>query len=131
MQYWGGRGDTANAGRSSALLEMVVMVRDQGDLGASAQTQNGEQGRINTPLFFRCQVAGEIPQSAQVDGADVFYQYPCRVATDLNLGSERRRSSAPRRGRHQDHRARKEGVGLHDNSEAWPLLFVAHALGYP
>jgi hypothetical protein len=95
----------------------------------SAQAEDCEQSRINAPLLFRCQVTCEITQSAHVNGADLFHEYSCRVAPDLDFGSERRRSSALRCRCHQDHRAREEGVGLHDNSEALPLLFVAYARG--
>ena len=76
-------------------------------------------------------MAGEIAESLEVDGSDLFDEYASQGAVDVDLGSEGRWFGAGRCGCHQHHRSREEDVGLHDDAEATPPLFVSEPIGKP
>ena len=65
------------------------------------ESENGEQCRVDAPLLFGGQMAGEMPESVDVDGAQLFDQDAGRYAVDLDLGPKRRRPGTARRGCHQ------------------------------
>ena len=54
-------------------------------------SENGEQGSVDTPLLFRREVSGQVSQSADIDGPNLFDKDPGRSAINLDLGAERRR----------------------------------------
>ncbi len=100
-----------------------------GDRRGSVETEDGEQGGIDSPLLLRCQMAGEVTEAPEVGGTDLLDKHPSEGAIDVDLRPERRRLGARRRRGHQHDRPREEGVGLHYDAKARPALFVSHALG--
>lgn len=58
------------------------------DRFGSAQTKDGEQCGVDSPLFFRCEMAGEIAEPLKVDGTDLFDKHATGGAVDVYLGSE-------------------------------------------
>jgi hypothetical protein len=65
-------------------------------------------------------MAGEVTEALYIDGTDLLDEHASRGAIDVDLGPERCRFGAPRRGRHQHDGPWKEGIGLHDDAEATP-----------
>ena len=100
-----------------------------GDRGCSVESEDGEQSCIDSPLFFRCQVPGEVTESLPVHGTDLLDEDASGCAVDVYLGAERRWFGAGGCGRHQHDRPWEEDVGLHDDAEARATLFVANASG--
>ena len=76
-------------------------------------------------------MAGEIAESLKVDGTDLLDKYASEGAVNVDLGSERGRLGARRGGCHQYDRPWEEGIGLYDDAEAAPSLFVPQAFGEP
>jgi hypothetical protein len=56
------------------------------------EAENGEEGGINPPLFFGCEVPSEISQSAEIHSPYVLDQDPCLNVLNFDLRSERGRS---------------------------------------
>ena len=97
----------------------------------SGEVEDGQQGGVDPPLFFRSETAGQVPESLKTDGSHVFDEHAGQRALDLDLGSERRRLGSGRCRRHQHHRSGQEGVGLHDDTEAAAVLLVSYSFGKP
>ena len=74
-------------------------------------------------------MAGEVAQSVHIDGTDLFDKHTSRASIDFDLRPERRRSGAGRSWRHEHDRTWEEGIGLHNDTEASPPLFVLNTLG--
>ena len=74
-------------------------------------------------------MAGEVAEALDIDATDLLDEHSSRGAIDIDLRPERRRFGTRRCGRHQNHRPREERVGLHDDAEATPSLFVPHPPG--
>ena len=74
-------------------------------------------------------MAGEIAQPVDVDGTDLLNEHTSGGSIDLDLGPEGCRFRAGRGWRHEHDRTWEEGVGLHDDTEASPPLFVPNTLG--
>lgn len=60
----------------------------------STQAEHGLQSRIDSPLFFRCEMPGEVAEPGYVDSPDVFHEYPCRCLIYFYRGSVRSGSGA-------------------------------------
>jgi hypothetical protein len=71
-------------------------------------------------------MAGAVTEVLDVDGSDLFDENPSSGAVNVDLWPERRRPGARRCRRNEHDRPREEGVGLHDDTEATPSLFVSH-----
>lgn len=99
------------------------------DRRPSIQPENSEQGSVDAPLLFGCEVSSEVSESVEVDSAYLFDEHPGRGAIDLNVGSERRRLGPRRRGSYQHDRTRKKRVRLYDDTEPSSVLFVASSFG--
>jgi hypothetical protein len=56
------------------------------------EAENCEEGGINAPLFFGCEVPGDISQSAEIHRPYVLDQDPCLSVLNFDLRSERGRS---------------------------------------
>jgi hypothetical protein len=54
----------------------------------SAETQNGCQGFVDTPLLFGRDMADQIAKPSSVDGADLLDQDTGNVSEQVNLGAE-------------------------------------------
>ena len=91
------------------------------------QSEDGEESSVNAPLFFWCQMAGQDSESIDIDSTDLFDKNPGRRPIDLDLRSERRWLGAPGSRGNQNDRPGKKRVRLHDDSEAFPLLFMTHS----
>jgi len=74
-------------------------------------------------------MAGEVTESLQVHCTDLLDEDASGGAVEFDLGSEGRWFGAGGCGCHQHHRSWEEGVGLDDDAEAAPSLFVADAFG--
>jgi len=81
-----------------------------GDRRGSVETEYGEQGSVDTPLLFRREMAGKLAKALDVDGTYLLNEHTSGRATDLDLGPERRRLGARRRGGYQHDRASEEGI---------------------
>lgn len=74
-------------------------------------------------------MAGEVTEPLKVDCTDLLDKHPGEGAVDIDLGSEGSWFGAGRCGCHQDYRSWEEGIGLHDDTETTPSLFVSQPLG--
>ena len=74
-------------------------------------------------------MAGEVTKPLKVDCTDLLDKHPREGVVDLDFGSERGWFGARRCGCHQYYRSWEEGVGLHDDTETTPSLFVSQSLG--
>ena len=97
-------------------------------IGRLVQSENGEESSVDAPLFFWCEMAGQDSESIDIDSTDVFDKNPSRCPIDLDLGSERCWFGAPGSRGDQNDGPGKKRVRLHDDSEAFPLLFMTHTL---
>lgn len=52
------------------------------------QAENCEEGGVDTPLFFGCEVSSKISQSAEIHSSYVLNQDPGLSVFDLDLRSE-------------------------------------------
>ena len=95
------------------------------------EAEYGEHCRIDSPLFFRGEMARQVTNPLHVDCADLLNEHPGSGAVDVDFGPEGRGLGVRRRRRYEYHRAGEEGVGLHDDSESGSVLFVADSLGKP
>jgi hypothetical protein len=73
-------------------------------------------------------MTGEVAEAVDVDGAYLLNEHTSGRSMDVDLGPKRRRVGAGRRGGHQHDRAWEKGIGLHEDAEATPSLFVSHTL---
>ena len=60
------------------------------DRRCSAESEDGEQSCVDSPLFFRCEMAGEVTESLKVHGTDLLDEDACGGALDVDHGSEGR-----------------------------------------
>jgi len=74
-------------------------------------------------------MAGEIAQSADIDGTDLLNEHTRGGSIDFDLRPEGRWHRAGRSWRHEHDRTWEEGIGLHNDTEASPPLFVPNTLG--
>ena len=95
----------------------------------SVEAEDTEQRGVDAPLFFRCETAGEVAESLKVNGSHLLDEHASQGAVDVDLGSEGRWFGAGRCGCHQHYRSWEEGVGLDDDAETTPSLFVSQPLG--
>jgi hypothetical protein len=56
------------------------------------EAENSEEGGIDAPLFFGCEVSSVISQSAEIHRAHLLDQDPGLSVLNFDLGSERGRS---------------------------------------
>ncbi len=96
--------------------------------GSSVETENGEERSIETPLLLGCEVAGEVAETLQVDGADLFDENASSRAVYLDFGPKRGRLGANGRRRHQHDRTREEGIGLHNDTKTASSLLTTDTL---
>ena len=95
----------------------------------SVQAEHRQQRGVDLPLLVGADAADPLAESIRVDRAHVLNEDLGGLATDDNLGSERRRSSAGRGRREKHDRPRQQGVGLHDDAESSAPLLVPYASG--
>ena len=81
-----------------------------------AQTQNGRKGFVDAPLLVWCHSSHQIAKSSSVDGADLLDKHAGGIAQQFYLRAERCWPGAEGRRRDQDHRSRKQLVGLDDHA---------------
>lgn len=84
---------------------------------------------VHSPQLLAAEVACEVAKAADVDGSGLFNKNAGRLTANLHLWAERRRASAARGRSDEDHRARKQLVGLDDHGETITVLFMADAFG--
>ena len=75
-------------------------------------------------MLLSSEMANQIAKPTDVDGSHLFDEHPGERSVDLDFGTEGRRSSVCRRGSNEDDRPGEERLGLHNNTEPLPLLFV-------
>jgi hypothetical protein len=95
----------------------------------SVEPEDGEQSGVDSPLFFRCEMADKVTESTEVNRTDLLNEHPSEIAFDVDLGPKRRRLGTGRCGCHQHHRPWKEGIGLHYDTESTTSLLVPNSLG--
>lgn len=74
-------------------------------------------------------MTGEVTETTNVHRTDLFDENTSTTAIDIDLRTKRGRLGARRCRGYQHDRTGKEGVGLDNDTEAPPLLFVANTLG--
>ena len=74
-------------------------------------------------------MAREVTESLKVNGTDLLDEDAGGGAVDVDLGSEGGWFGAGGCWCHQHHGSWQEGVGLHNDAEATPSLFVADTFG--
>jgi hypothetical protein len=95
-----------------------------GDLG-SIESEDGQQGVIDSPHLLRGEVTDQPAEATVVDGANLFNEHSRRLSGDVGLGPKGGGPSASGCRGDDDDRARKEFVGLHNDAVAVTVLFVA------
>lgn len=70
---------------------------------ALAETQDGRQGFVDTPLLFGSDVTDQIAKPIRVDGTNLLDQHPGDLAEQIDFGAERRGPGTVRRGRDKYH----------------------------
>ena len=58
---------------------------------SSTEPENGEEGGVDSPLFFRGEMAGEVAEALDIDATDLLDEHPSRGALDIDLRTKRRR----------------------------------------
>jgi len=74
------------------------------------QSENGEESSVDAPLFFWCEMAGQVSESMDIDSTDELDKNPSRRSIDLDLRPERRWLGTPRSRGSQNDRSGKECV---------------------
>ena len=74
-------------------------------------------------------MARQVAKPLEVYRTDLLDKHPCASAVDVDLGAEGSWFRAGRCGCHQYYRSWEEGIGLHNDTETTPSLFVSQARG--
>ena len=51
---------------------------------SSTEPENGEEGGVDSPLFFRGEMAGEVAEALDVDATDLLDEHPSSGALDID-----------------------------------------------
>lgn len=97
--------------------------------GKSVQAENCEDCSVDAPLFLGAEMACDVSETTDVDGAHLFDQDFGLGALHFDFGSKGRWSCASGRRRNQDNGAGEKCIRLDDHAVALPVLFVPDALG--
>lgn len=114
--------------RARILSKRQTVHTDQigpGRVASSVESENREDRVVDGPELILCEMCDGSPESLDVDSAELFDEDPRHCVPDPNLGPERRRARARRRGCDEHDRAREERVGLQNDREPLSALFVS------
>jgi hypothetical protein len=95
------------------------------------KTEDGEEGFVDPPQLLSGHVIGELTEAGGIHGADLLDEDSRRLIVDEDLRAKGRRSSASRRGCHENDGPWQQLVSLDDYAESPPSLFMAATLGQP
>jgi len=90
-----------------------------------AETEDGQQGFVYSPLLFGADPAYQASQPSGVDGPDLLHQHAGLLAKHVDLGAERRRPRALRCRSYEYYRPRQKLVGLDDHPISAATLLVS------
>ena len=94
----------------------------------SPQSEDRQQGFIDTPLVHGAEVADELAEATCVDSTELLDEHPGGFVVHLDLGTKRCGPRAPG-GRSDNHdRAGQDLVCLDDNPISVPVLLMTEAL---
>jgi len=90
-----------------------------------AETEDGQQGLVYSPLLFGAGPADQVSQPPGVNGPDLLHQHAGLLAKHVDLGTERRGPGALRCRSYEYYRARQKLVGLDDDPISAVALLVS------